>query len=83
MAVLKIQIRKDLEERFREAAMRRFGYKKGALSKAAEEAIEKWLNSIEEDKFEGDPVEAIRGILSEVEMNSVELQHLAKKLLIK
>jgi hypothetical protein len=83
MAVLKIQIRKDLEERFREVAMRRFGYKKGALSKAAEKAIEKWLNSIEEDKFEGNPVEAIRGILSEVKMNSVELQHLAKKLLIK
>jgi hypothetical protein len=83
MAVLKIQIRKDLEERFRKAALRRFGYKKGALSKAAEEAIEKWLNSIEEDKFEGNPVEAIRGILSEVKMNFVELQHLAKKLLIK
>jgi predicted DNA-binding protein len=63
--------------------MRRFGYKKGALSKAAEEAIEKWLNSIEDVKFEGNPVEAIRGILSEVKMNSVELQHLAKKLWFK
>jgi predicted DNA-binding protein len=83
MAGLKIHIRKDLEERFREAAMRRFGYKKGALSKAAEEAIEKWLNSIEDVKFEGDPVEAIRGILSEVKMNSVDLQHLAKKLWFK
>jgi predicted DNA-binding protein len=83
MAGLKIHIRKDLEERFREAAMRRFGYKKGALSKAAEEAIEKWLNSIEDVKFEGDPVEAIKGILSEVKMNSVDLQHLAKKLWFK
>jgi hypothetical protein len=39
--------------------------------------------SIEDIKFEVDPVEAIRGILSEVKMNSVELQHLAKKLWFK
>jgi hypothetical protein len=80
MSGLRVQIRKELEERFREAAMKRFGYMKGALSKAAEEAIEDWLNSIEDLKFEEDPVKAIKGLLSEVKMNSVELQHLAKKI---
>jgi hypothetical protein len=34
--------------------------------------------SIEDIKFEGDPAEAIRDILSEVKMNSVGLQYLAK-----
>jgi hypothetical protein len=77
---LRIQIRKDLEARFREVAMRRFGYSKGALSRAAEEAIEKWLSSIEEAGFEGDPVEAIDGLLSDVKASSVELQHSARKL---
>jgi hypothetical protein len=29
-----------------EATMRKFGYNKGALSKATEEAIEKWLKAL-------------------------------------
>ena len=80
MPGIRLQIRKELEERFREVAMRRFGFKKGALSRAAEEAIERWLLSLEEVKFEGEPVEAIDGLLSDIDMDSVELQHLAKKL---
>jgi hypothetical protein len=40
MPGIRLQIRKELEERFREVAMRRFGFKKGALSRATEEAIE-------------------------------------------
>jgi hypothetical protein len=79
MPGIRIQIRRDLEARFREAAMRRFGYSKGALSRAAEEAIEKWLSSIEEVVFEEDPVEAIKGLLSDVKVSSVELQHSAAK----
>ncbi|MBO3842938.1 MAG: hypothetical protein FGF48_11090, partial [Candidatus Brockarchaeota archaeon] len=65
--------------RFREAAMRRFGYSKGALSRAAEEAIEKWLSSVEGVVFEGDPVKAIEGLLSDIKVGSVELQHSAVK----
>ncbi len=80
MAGLRLQIRKELEAKFRETAMRRFGFTKGALSRAAEEAIEKWLSSMEEVKFEGEPVEAIDGLLSDIKMGSVELQHLAGKL---
>lgn len=80
MSGLRVQVRRELEEKFREAAMRRFGYSKGALSRAAEEAFEKWLSSIEEVKFEGDPVEAIEGLLSDLKMGSVELQHSVGKL---
>jgi len=57
--------------------MRRFGYGKGALSKAAEEAIMKWVSTSENEnlRFEGDPVEAIDGLLSDIDIDSVELQH--------
>lgn len=79
---LRFQIDQKLERKFREAAMKRFGYGKGALSKAAEEAIMKWISTIEKDNlsFEGDPVEAIEGLLSDINIDSVELQHEAKKI---
>lgn len=81
MAGIHFQLTDELERKFREAAMKRFGYGKGALSRAAEEAIREWLASIsgEEVTFEGDPVEAIDGLLADLDMDSVELQHLVKK----
>ncbi|MFQ6087013.1 MAG: hypothetical protein ACE5OV_03225 [Candidatus Bathyarchaeia archaeon] len=78
---LRVQINRKLELKFRELAMKRFGYAKGSLSKAAEEAIIKWISMIENEdlSFEGDPVEAIDGLLSDIDIDSVELQHEAKK----
>ncbi len=78
---LRVQINQKLEHRFRELAMKRFGYAKGALSKAAEEAVIKWISMIENEglSFQGDPVEAIDGLLSDIDIDSVELQHGAKK----
>ena len=80
--VIRANIDPRLERRFRELAMRRFGYSKGALSKAVEEAIIKWISSIENENesFEGDPIEAIEGILSDIDMESVFLQHKIKDL---
>ncbi len=80
--VIRANIDPRLERRFRELAMRRFGYGKGALSKAVEEAIIKWISSIENENesFEGDPIEAIEGILSDIDMESVFLQHKIKDL---
>ena len=75
---LRIQIDKKLEQQFRELAMKRFGYTKGALSKAAEEAFLQWALTQEEKKFEKDPVGAIDGLLSDVDIDSVELQHETK-----
>jgi hypothetical protein len=81
MGSLRFQVRDEVEKRFREAAMKRFGYGKGALSKAAEEAILMWLASVKELKtFEEDPVEAIDGLLADVDMDSVELQHASRRL---
>lgn len=77
---IRIILGEELERRFREIAMRRFGYGKGALSKAAAEAITNWLQqsqASEKIEFVGDPVEAILGLLSDVDVDSVELQHRA------
>lgn len=61
--------------------MKRFGYGKGALNKAAEEAILKWLSTTEkETHFKGDPVKAIEGLLKDVDVNSITLQHETGKL---
>jgi len=77
---LRLQLRKETEARFREEAMKRFGFGRGALSKAGEQAIETWLGTTARaPKFEGDPVKAIQGILSETEAGSVELQHSVQK----
>ena len=75
--MIRAKIDGKLELKFRELAMRRFGYGKGALSRAVEEAILRWVSSVEEESvfFEGDPVEVIDGVLSDVRLDSVELQH--------
>ena len=78
---LHIKIDKNLERRFREAAMKRFGYRKEAINKAAEEAIRRWVSTIESESlsFDEDPVEAIDGLLSDIDLDSVNLQHEAIK----
>jgi len=79
---LRVQIDDKLERKFREKAMKKFGYGKGALSKAAEEAILNWVSTAGEDNvnFEGDPVKAIEGLLKDVNVDSVTLQHEIQKL---
>jgi len=80
MAGLRLQVRDDLEKRFRETAMRRFGFGKGALTRAAEQAFERWLSTAKENvRFEGDPVRAIDGILGDMKLSSVELQHSVRR----
>ncbi len=38
-----------MEEKFRILAMKKFGYGKGSLSKALEEAINHWISKVEAD----------------------------------
>jgi len=80
--ILKVQIDDEVERRFRELAMRKFGFGKGSLSEAAQEAILRWISEAERKvmEFKGDPVEAVDGLLADVKMDSVKLQHEAKKL---
>lgn len=80
MVGLRLQVRDDLEKRFREAAMRRFGFGKGSLTRAAEQAFERWLSTAKDNvRFEGDPVKAIDGILVGMKLSSVELQHSVRR----
>lgn len=80
--MIRAEIDDKLERRFRELAMKRFGYGKGALTRAVEEAILRWISSVEKEvvTFEGDPVETIDGILSGIDIDSVDLQHRVKGL---
>ncbi len=79
---IRIILGKELEKRFRELAMKRFGYGKGSISKAAQEAIMRWTSQVESEymSFEGDPIQAIDGLLSDVKLGSVDLQHKAIEL---
>jgi hypothetical protein len=79
---LRVQLDEKLERKFRENAMKKFGYTKGALSKAAQEAIKDWISSKEkaEETFEGDPVQAIDGLLKDIDIDAVKLQHDAQKI---
>jgi hypothetical protein len=36
-------VSRELEEKFRKLAMKKFGYGKGSLSKALEEALRHWI----------------------------------------
>jgi len=40
-------IPKNVEQKFRKLAMKKFGYGKGSLSKAMEEALLKWIELLE------------------------------------
>jgi hypothetical protein len=40
-------IPKAIEQKFRKLAMRKFGYGKGSLSKALEEALRRWIELLE------------------------------------
>ena len=44
---MKVEVPKEIEEKFRKAAMQVFGYSKGSLSKAAEKAFASWTASID------------------------------------
>lgn len=82
---LKVDLDKDLEKRFRELAMKKYGYSKGSIKKAAESAIKKWTSEpdlIRDATKIRDPVRLMKGLLKEFrgKKSSVELQHEATKL---
>jgi hypothetical protein len=84
MGGIKIYIPDELEQRFRKAAMKLYGYGKGSLSIASEKAFIAWLSQVSEvlDIAESieDPVETIYGMLSHVKRTGVELQHEAERI---
>lgn len=84
--VLKVELERDLEYKFRETAMWRFGYTKGSLQKATKEALRSWImqQSNKIPKVE-DPFNLVEGILVKLKgkKTSVELQHEASRLWMK
>ncbi len=87
MGGIKVYISDEIERKFREVAMRLYGYRKGSLSIASENAISMWLSQVSEvlsiaESIE-DPVEAIYGMLSHVKKSGVELQHEAREIRVK
>ena len=84
MRGLKVYVDEKLEKRFRKVAMEVYGYGRGSISKAVEDAIRRWLleHEVMLDKMEipDDPVKAIRGMLKHVKKSGVELQHEARSI---
>ncbi len=83
--VLKFSSEKELEQKFREAAMKRYGYRKGSLQKAAREALANWIMQHSGGMpIESDPFKLVKGILNvKGRKTSVELQHEARQLWVK
>jgi len=84
MGGIKVYISDELERKFRETAMRLYGYGRGSLSVACEKAISMWLSQVSEIlnivELVEDPIEAIYGMLSHVKKSGVELQHEARRI---
>lgn len=78
MGQIKFTVPDDVEERFRRQAMERFGHKRGSVGKAGEEALRQWAVQMEDVQVDAivpaDPVDAIAGMLSDVDRDSVSLQ---------
>lgn len=74
--VLKIEFNDEFERKFRELAMRKYGFYKGSLKKASEEALSSWMK-LEEKLPSVKQVKSIRGIMEHLKgkYSSVELQH--------
>lgn len=84
MAGIKVYVRNDVEEKFRRLAMMVYGYGKGSISKAAEEAFICWMREhealLKEVDVPKDPVSAIKGLLAGLNKSGVGLQHEARKI---
>ena len=75
MGEVKIKLSDETEDAFRKSAMEAFGYAKGSISAAAEQAIKAWAAGQAKAEKMQDPVQAITGLLKHVKKSSVELQH--------
>jgi len=51
MARMNIVVSDKVEEKFREAVFRKYGMKKGNITKAAEKAIQEWIEREKEKRY--------------------------------
>jgi transposase len=83
MKSLRIYLPEELEREFRKVSMESYGCSRGSLSKAAVEAIRRWVQAQEalaQVEIPSEPVRALRGLLRHVQKTSVELQHEAAEI---
>jgi hypothetical protein len=84
MKGIKIYLGEELERRFRKVAMEIYGYGRGSISRAAEDAIRRWViereELLREVRIPEDPIKAIKGMLKHVKKSGVELQHEAQQI---
>ena len=52
MGTITIVVKDEVEEKFRERAMQKFGKKKGVLGKAATQALDRWAESEKDNAVE-------------------------------
>jgi hypothetical protein len=87
MKGIKVYIDENIEEEFRKTAMKVFGFGKGSLSKAAENAFKKWVQAysskVENLRIPDDPIKEIAGQLEGLTYTSVDLQHKVKEFRVK
>lgn len=76
MGEIKVSVPDEKEEKFRKAAMKVFGRKRGSISKAAEKAMEEWAEKqLEEDiNLSGGLGDFLRKNAIESDKSAVELQ---------
>ncbi len=79
MGEMKIKIPDELEKKFREMAMKSFGYSKGSISQAAQKAIVDWIMTYIEIEVKEDPIDSISGLMKNIKKSSLKLQHEAWK----
>ncbi len=79
---IKVNFEEGFEEKFRELAMKKYGFSKGVIKKASEKAIKNWVNKEEIIPKVNDSFSLVRGMMKEFrgKYTSVELQHEAIKL---
>jgi hypothetical protein len=60
MGTITISIDDDTEKRFREAAKKKLGERKGYLGKATTEALERWVQMQSQDEIARDALELLK-----------------------
>ena len=78
MQVLKAQVKKSKAEEFKKTAMDNYGYSKGTISKALNEAIAEWIKKRNTKKSV--KASELTGIASELKDSSLKAQKKATKI---
>jgi len=76
---IRIELSDEEEQEFRKLAMRLYGYRKGALTNAARQALLEWMRRFHSSRPIQEPTKALRGLLGKLSRSSVELQHEAMR----